>query len=145
MLSKRNPLADAAHVTDHKETIFAQNTSFSGTLKCEGPVRVYGVFDGVLETASTLIIGRAAKVVANIVAHEVGVAGTVIGNITALDRVEIYEGGKVYGDVDAASLRIEDGGIFSGQSTMRNNEMDEFLLENLQRIEAPESPAAPEH
>jgi cytoskeletal protein CcmA (bactofilin family) len=142
MLSKRNPLADAAHVTDHRETILAQNSSFSGTLKCEGPVRVYGVFEGIIETAGTLIVGKFAKVTANILAHEVGVAGTVVGNITALDRVEIYSGGKVYGDVEADSLRIDDGGIFSGQSTMRHQDVDPLMLEQLRRIEAPA--AAPE-
>lgn len=126
---KSDPLSQAANIVDHGETIFTRNTSFNGSLKSDGPIRIYGTFDGDIETAGSLIVGKAAKVVATITARDVGVAGTVVGNITALERLEIYSGGKVYGDVVARALKIEDGAIFSGQSTMRGEDPDPFLLE----------------
>ncbi|MBI2888245.1 MAG: polymer-forming cytoskeletal protein [Chloroflexi bacterium] len=132
---KSDPLAQAANVVDHSETIFTRNTSFSGTLKSDGDIRIYGAFEGEIETAGMLIVGKAARVVASISAHDVGIAGTVVGNITAVDRLEIYAGGRVYGDVVAGALRIEDGAIFSGQSTMREADLDPYLLETTHRPE----------
>src|SRR5687768_14609001 len=95
--SNRDPLADAANVIDHRETVFSNNTSFSGTLKSDKPVRIYGAFDGTIEAAGPVIIGKTARVLASITAHDVGVAGIVIGNIVVAERLEIYAGGKVYG------------------------------------------------
>ena len=129
MGSNRDPLADAANVLDHKETVFSHNTSFSGVLKSDRPVRIYGVFDGQIETAGPVIIGKTARVMATITAHDVGVAGTVVGNITATERLEIFAGGRVFGDVVARSLKIEDGAIFTGQSTMRDPNGDPTLLD----------------
>jgi cytoskeletal protein CcmA (bactofilin family) len=133
MADRRNALAHAAQATDHAETIMNQGTTFSGILKCDGPLLVYGVVEGNIETSGPLIVGKAAKITADIVAHEVGIAGTVVGKVTALDRVEIYPGGKVYGDVLANALSIGDGGIFSGQSTIRNQDPDPYLLQQSQR------------
>ena len=143
MTNKRDPLANALNVTDHGETILTQNTTFSGSLKCEGPVKIYGILDGEVETAGPLIVGRTARVTATIFAHEVGVAGIVVGNITAIDRVEIYAGGKVYGDVLAKALTIEEGAAFSGQSTLREQDPDPFTLEGAGRLSASDSDPTP--
>ena len=120
-MAGHDPLGNATNVTDHGETVFTRNTSFSGTLKTDGTVRIYGVFEGDIETAGPLVIGKTARVTATILAHDVGVAGTVMGNITAVGKVQIYAGGRVYGDIEAEGLRIDDGGIFSGHSTKRED------------------------
>lgn len=144
-MPQRDPLAHAADIIDHHETVFTRNTSFSGTLKTDGPVRIYGTFNGDIETTGALIIGQAARVGATIIAQEVGVAGTVVGNITATERLEIYAGGRVFGDVVTRALKIEDGAIFSGQSTMPQPEPDPFLLEaptipSYPRVSSPSNP-----
>ena len=89
----------------------------------------YGVFDGDIETTGPVVIGHTARVTGTVVAHDVGVAGTVNGDINAYGRVEIYNGGRVYGDISSSGLRIDDGAIFTGQSTMREDDSDPFMLE----------------
>jgi cytoskeletal protein CcmA (bactofilin family) len=127
-MAGHDPLGNATNVTDHGETVFTRNTSFTGTLKTDGAVRIYGIFEGDIETAGPLIVGKTARVTATISAHDVGVAGTVMGNISALGKVEIYAGGRVYGDIEARALRIDDGGIFSGHSTMRDETVEPFVF-----------------
>ena len=45
-------------------------------------------------------------------------AGTVEGNVTCSGHLEILAKGKVDGDIDARSVRIETGGVFCGTSRM---------------------------
>ena len=124
----RKPSFASAAGEDDGETVITRTTNLEGTLKSDSTVRIYGVFEGVIETAGTLIIGKAARVAANISAQHVGVAGMVKGNIAAIGRVEILSGGRVYGDIIAASLRIEEGAFFTGQSLMKTKE-EQLLLE----------------
>ena len=123
---------------EEEETIIGSTTDFHGVLKSDGLVRIYGVLEGEIETAGTVVIGKSAKVIASITAQNVSVAGAVKGNITAAGRMEIFTGGKVFGNVVAAALLIEDGGIFSGQSIMRGQNAEQLFLE-AHMEEAPES------
>ncbi len=125
----QNPLHNATNVVDHGETVFTRNSSFSGMLKSDGEIRIYGVFEGDIETTGALVIGHTARVTGSVIAHDVGIAGTINGNINAYGRVEIYNGGRVYGDISSSGLRIDDGAVFTGQSTMREEDPDPFLLE----------------
>jgi cytoskeletal protein CcmA (bactofilin family) len=46
------------------------------------------------------------------------VAGQVFGDVTCSGHLEILAKGKVEGDIDAKSMRIETGGVFCGTSRM---------------------------
>ena len=61
-----------------------------------------------------LVVGRGARVGAEIVAREVVVHGEVTGDITARDRIEIKKDSSVVGDLTTARIVIEDGGYFKG-------------------------------
>jgi cytoskeletal protein CcmA (bactofilin family) len=61
-----------------------------------------------------LSVGSTAHINADIVAREVVVAGKVIGNVNARDRIELKKGGSVVGDLTTARLVIEDGAFFKG-------------------------------
>jgi cytoskeletal protein CcmA (bactofilin family) len=112
------------------ETTIGSTASLQGVLKAEGTIRIDGVFEGEIETAANVIIGRTGKVLANIHARNVLVIGRVKGNIQALERLEILKDGGVKGDIDVGTLYLEEGAIFHGQSNMRTDTPDDqFLLE----------------
>ncbi|MBI2908144.1 MAG: polymer-forming cytoskeletal protein [Chloroflexi bacterium] len=117
-----------AVANEGKETILTRTTDFEGKLKADGPVKIYGMFNGEIETAGTVVVGKAAMVTATISAKDVAVAGTVRGNVTAAGRLEIFSGGKVYGNIASAALRIEEGGLFSGQSLMQEQRAESQLF-----------------
>jgi len=66
----------------------------------------------------TLTVGPNAELKAEISAKAVIVAGAVIGNVKATDRVEIQAAGSVVGDIAAPRLAIADGGGFRGRVDM---------------------------
>ena len=114
------------------ENILGPSATYQGHLKADGNVRVDGHFEGSIETTGNVIVGEAAKVVADITAGNVQVWGAVKGKIVAAGRLEILPTGRVWGEIKVASLLIDEGGLFRGQSTMAGNEREPFLLESPQ-------------
>jgi len=55
---------------------------------------------------------------ADISATSLQVAGSVIGNVSANDRVDLLQGGRLVGDVRAARVTIADGATFKGNVDM---------------------------
>ena len=111
------------------DNILGPTASFQGHLKAEGNVRIDGYFEGSVETTGNVIIGEAAKVIADITANNVQVWGAVKGSITTSGRLEILPSGRVWGDIKATSLLIDEGGLFRGKSIMAGDEQEPFLLE----------------
>ena len=123
------PQGSNVSANEYIETTVGRTASLHGVLKAEGSIRIDGVFEGEIETVANVIIGREAKVLANIKARNVLVAGRVKGNVIAHERLEIVSTGGVLGDIDVANLFIEEGGFFQGQSLMKAEEPEGFLLE----------------
>jgi cytoskeletal protein CcmA (bactofilin family) len=117
------------------ENMLGENTSVTGTIKSDGNIRLDGVFQGRIETAGNVIIGASAKILADIVANSVQVWGAVRGDIKAQGRLEILPSGRVWGDVQVASLLIDEGGLFRGQCMMGGESLEPLVL--------PELPAEP--
>lgn len=104
--------------SDRIENVIGPTATFIGELKCDGGVRIDGVFQGSLETMGNVIIGETAKVAADIVGRNISISGAVKGNINAMGRLEILSTGLVWGDIEVASFLIDEGGVFSGRSDM---------------------------
>jgi len=67
------------------ETIIGPTACFRGTIRSKGSIRIDGVFEGVIKTTGSLIIGEQAKVLADIDAHNIlSVADAVQGNSSSL-------------------------------------------------------------
>lgn len=124
------PQGSNVSANEYIESTVGRTASLHGVLKAEGSIRIDGVFEGEIETIANVIIGRDAKVLANIKARNVLVAGKVKGNVVAHERLEIVATGGVLGDIDVANLFIEEGGFFQGQSLMKAEEPEHFLLES---------------
>jgi len=100
-------------VTLGKRTVLRGRIRFSKTL------RVQGKFKGTIEDSGALIVEKDAVVDADrIEVSSLVVYGTVIGNVFALDKVDMMGGATVQGDVAAARLRIADGVLFKGRCSM---------------------------
>ena len=65
-----------------------------------------------------MIVGELGKVKGNIQAEHIMLFGYVEGDVVAKDLIEIMHTGKLIGDIEAANLTIQKGGLFSGTSKM---------------------------
>ena len=103
------------------ETVVGPTTNFKGAVQNDGGLRVDGVFEGLVETGGNFIIGEEAKVMADVVAYNVSVAGSVKGNVKA-KRVEILSTGCVWGNITVKSFLVDEGGFISGEIIMEGAE-----------------------
>lgn len=103
------------------ETIIGPTTNFKGAVQNDGGLRIEGVFEGTVETGGNLIVGEEAKVMADIIAYNVSVAGAIKGNIKA-NRVEILSTGRVWGDINVKSFLVDEGGFVRGEIIMEGAE-----------------------
>ena len=88
-----------------------------GDLIASEDLTLYGKMEGTvtLEGGHTLTIGRHADIKAAIDAKAVVIQGTVTGNVTAREKVEIQTTGSVAGDVSSPRLAIADGASIKGK------------------------------
>jgi cytoskeletal protein CcmA (bactofilin family) len=100
------------------ESVIGERTSFEGTFKSEGGIRVLGSIQGELETKGAVFIEEKAQVNAKVTAGEVTVAGRVDGQIHSQGRVEIRSTGRVTGEIHTGALIVQEGAFFEGNSKM---------------------------
>lgn len=103
---------------DNLNAFLGEGTSFAGKLTFEGTVRIDGKLEGEILTKDTLVIGETATVRAEIHAGVLVLGGTVHGNITAVKKVEIHGGARLYGNIHTPRLSMAEGVIFEGSCSM---------------------------
>ena len=72
-----------------------------------------------------VVVGGTADVQANISARIVEVAGNVIGDLNAADRIVIRSSSSVEGDIMAPQIQLEEGCQFKGSVQMREPDMSQ--------------------
>ena len=92
--------------------------SFSGT------VMLNGKFTGEIASNDTLIIGEKGVVNASIRAGVILINGEVVGNVLGTERVELRGTARVFGDVEAPVVVVEEGVMFEGQCRMTKRPAD---------------------
>jgi len=114
MLEKRRPL-DEHNVS----TIIGPGTKIKGDVISKGTVRIEGEVEGRVQCEDTVVIPESGHVKADIDGGQVIISGTVEGNTTAHERLEITNQAKVIGNITAPRISIAEGVIFEGQCTMK--------------------------
>ena len=99
-------------------TIIGQGITIEGEVTSEDEVVVGGIVRGKLSIEGQLTIESEGVVEADIGAQSVSIAGSVTGNVTASERVDLLAGGRLIGDVKTARLTIADGASFKGNVDM---------------------------
>src|SRR5277367_5767990 len=98
------------------QSVISSEVEITGTIKSSGSIRVDGKLDGELHCTGDAIIGKAAQIKGNIVVTSATIEGSVQGNVTAKDRIEMKSSARVTGDIRAKRLSVEDGVTFVGRS-----------------------------
>jgi cytoskeletal protein CcmA (bactofilin family) len=105
--------------------VFGPSTAFNGFLRFKETLCIQGKFKGTIAASGALIVDKGAVVEANnISVSSLIVYGTVIGAVHAVDKIDMFPGAEVRGDVTAARLRIADGVFFEGQCSMTGVDKD---------------------
>jgi len=96
-----------------------KDTAFEGKLTFHGTIRIDGHFKGEISADGSLIVGEGAMIEAIMHLSYISISGEIHGNIIADNRIEIHPAGKVFGDIKAPTVVIDEGGIFEGNCEMQ--------------------------
>ncbi len=99
-------------------TLISEDAFFHGSLVVKGSLRIEGAFEGDISDAVDVEVGAKGRVIGNIAAEAVVIAGEVAGDIVAARSLEILASGRVTGDVRTPKLKIDEGAFFDGACSM---------------------------
>jgi cytoskeletal protein CcmA (bactofilin family) len=124
----RHPLEGNIQVKNNPESrrknmgqaaIIGQSIQIKGELTGNEDITIDGSVEGRIELKeNSLTIGSNGNIKADINAKMVTITGEVHGNVTAEEKVEIRETGKLRGNIVAPRIVIADGAFFKGSVEM---------------------------
>ena len=93
-----------------------QAVTIEGKIVSRQDIRIDGHVKGTLEVGQhEVVLGAGSEVKANVSARSVLVGGTLEGDVTASERIQVQSTGVLLGDVVAPRLVIQDGGLLRGK------------------------------
>ncbi len=118
-------------------TIIGKDTVITGTIDVKGGLRVDGTAKGKVICDESITIGPTGVVESEIEAGTIIIAGRLVGNINAAEKVELQAKCEVEGDIHTKSLVIEQGAIFCGACNMKDSQPDLGFLARERRETVP--------
>lgn len=119
MMFRMNGLRSRSSRSGRSVSLIGEGTVLEGTFRSEADVRIEGEFQGMLQAAGEVAVGEKGIVRStDLRARDVVIAGTLDGRVEAEGIVRITPTGRLVGTVRAATLIIEPGAVFQGQSEM---------------------------
>ena len=108
-----------------KQTYVGQSVTLHGQLSGNEDLHIEGQFEGTIHLRDhCLTVGSQGQVKAEIQARQVVVLGSVNGNISARDKIEIRKTGHIVGDLVAAGVAIEEGAYLKGSIDIQRDEAE---------------------
>lgn len=108
------------------ETVLGASTVLNGKFSSKGNVRLDGEFTGTLDITGNILVGETAKINADIDARNISIAGAVRGNVIG-NKVQLLRTGRIWGDIKANALTIEEGAFIDGKITMQGKDAPKAL------------------
>ncbi|MBX3323855.1 MAG: polymer-forming cytoskeletal protein [Phycisphaeraceae bacterium] len=96
-------------------TVIGRDTRIKGEMYFEGGARILGTFEGKINAAGEVQVGRGATCRATIEAERVVVDGQIEGDIVATELLTLNADARVEGDITASKLVVIEGATFTGQ------------------------------
>jgi cytoskeletal protein CcmA (bactofilin family) len=102
-------------------TVIARPTIVEGRVSGSGEIIVNGQVKGTIEANGSVVVAEEGRVTAVTHGRTVTVAGTVNGDISADETIELEATARVEGDMTAPRIMIRDGATFRGQVNMKDS------------------------
>ncbi len=99
---------------EHIDSFIGKDACFEGKLSFGGTVRIDGSFIGEIEATGNLVIGIEGRVDADIQAASIICNGEINGKAIAEQFIDIRTPGKMFGDIQAPTVVIQEGVVFKG-------------------------------
>jgi len=95
-------------------SVIAANHKVTGTISAAEDLLIQGRVEGKILSDATLVIDASAIIEGEILARHVIVRGVVIGDVSAVEQIEVAPSGQILGDLRTRRLALKAGGRVSG-------------------------------
>jgi len=102
-------------VTHPSTTVIGRGTRIRGDVASSDPVDIRGVLEGDCQTSAHCIVRGGARVLGNIDAAALLVAGEVEAGLLQAEKVEVRASARVLATIRARVVAIADGAFFQGE------------------------------
>jgi cytoskeletal protein CcmA (bactofilin family) len=121
--SQTNSSPPRSEVDERRGTAWiGEGVVIEGRITSSQDLRIDGSVEGTIDVGDHgLMVGARAAVKANLVARSILISGTVIGNVTATDRLDLQAAGSVEGDITTPRLVMVDGAVVKGRVDASGN------------------------
>ena len=128
----RKSSATHASDLDAPATVIGEGTRIeSALLTSQRSVRINGYYKGIIDIDSSLVLGDTGIIIGDVTAKYFLIAGEITGNITCTSQVHLASTAKVYGDVVAATMVVDDGAKISGRYIIGENMRNSTIVEGI--------------
>lgn len=120
MLGKLTKAGTANYEIEKISTMISESAVFEGNLTLKESARIEGTIKGSINSQGLLIIGEKGRVIGDIKAGSVSIAGHVEGNLEISEKTEIMGTGALKGDIVTNKLIIDENAKFEGNCAMKS-------------------------
>jgi cytoskeletal protein CcmA (bactofilin family) len=113
------PAAFQPSTSPSDRTVIARPSIVEGTISGSCEIVVNGLVKGAINGAAIVTIAEQGRVEATTHGRIVVVGGTVTGDISADEKIELESSARVDGNITAPRILIKDGASFMGQVNMK--------------------------
>ena len=100
-------------------TLIGSGTVIKGEVVIDHDIRVDGRVEGKLQSSGALIVGESGSIEADLEVKSAKISGKMIGNLLAMEKVELEENASLTGDIKTQNLIISEGAVFHGNCAMQ--------------------------
>ena len=107
-----------SELTATATSVVSKGTRIEADIRGPENLLIDGYVKGSIVLEGDIIIGPTGVAEAELKANNVIIQGTVRGNVTARQHLEILSSGNMTGDISARSIDLREGSSFEGRSRM---------------------------
>jgi len=108
-------MADLPNKDGKEATVIGNDTHIKGEMTFKKTVRLVGSLEGRVVGEGELHVAEGARCKADVETPAVVVDGSIEGNVTARDKIQLNAKGVVRGDIRAGKMVMSEGASFYGQ------------------------------
>jgi cytoskeletal protein CcmA (bactofilin family) len=96
-----------------------ESLHIKGDIIASEDLRFDGRVEGTISVPGhVLVVGPSAKLDAHVDARAIVVAGTLVGDAVARERIELHESGILEGTLEAKTMLVRDGAVLRAKVSM---------------------------
>lgn len=99
-------------------TVIGRAARIEGTLSGSADMLIEGELRGTIDGSGRLVVAESGRLKANLHARVVTISGTVTGDVSADERIELKPSATLTGNITAPRIQIHEGATFEGEVRM---------------------------